>query len=166
MSIITKKLDAIFEEESINFNPVEACIDIVRKLDAAKQQILDLQNRLTSLKRGMVSDVALGVRKENPALNVGVDDKGCKFGYQSNQIQLSPDIEKCEWIMTANDTSESAPIDGNIISKILDHFNKLFGEDFVGKGMLFLEGRQANQLDIVSWKNHKPLMSRKYRRSI
>jgi len=181
MSLLSNRLDAMFEDTSVRINPIEVALETIQKLDSAKQLVFELQNQLVVSQRGMAGDLALNTRRKHPSLNIGVNDTGCKIGYKSTNLNFSPDIKHGVWALSSDDdTFLNEFIDNNpsaivlhqntniLATAVFDHFfnhYKILGEDIMGQGVVMVEGKRANQLDVVSWKNcSRPrLMSRKTR---
>jgi hypothetical protein len=182
MSLISNRLDAIFEEASAGANPIEAAMEIVRKLDAAKQLVLDLQNQLDISRKGMSGNLALGIRRRHPSFNIGVDNDGCKVGYRSKYLLFRPDISNGVWAVSSPDDkflrkftgnnpqaivlrSDITPLADAVVTYFRNHY-KTLGEDINGDGVTLVEGKRGTSLDIMTWKNcSRPrLMSRKARR--
>lgn len=163
-------------EEPAGQNPLESAMEIVRKLDSVKQEVLDLQHQLGSLKQVMNGDLALGVRRHMPGLNVGVDPMGCKIGYRSKNLVFDPDIEKGIWIVTGDDDrftkrfskmfgprTRLVPDIGDMVEAIVGHFGghyKTLGEEIIGTGVVFVEGKRTTLAGLAQWRN-TPVLPRK-----
>lgn len=163
-------------EESQEQNPLVAAMEIVQKLDAAKQQILDLQHQLSSVKQRMNGDLALGVRRQLPGLNVGVDPNGCKVGYRSKNLVFDPDVEKGIWMVSGDDDrfanrfhrtfglqTRLVPDIGDMIEAIIHHFRdhyKSLGEEILGTGVVLVEGKKSTLSNLIYWRD-KPLLPKR-----
>lgn len=173
-------LDFILEESQNPWQPLQHAMELVRKLDIAKQMVSDLQHRLMSMKNKINAELALTIRRRMPALNVGLDKTGsCKVGYKTKNLVFSPDIEKGIWCVQSPDNrflsrfqkgkrhdlvigSEITPLIDAIVAYFTEHYKSL-GEDIVGVGTILIEGRIGTLSDLVQWREgriEKPLNSR------
>lgn len=172
-------LDVILEESQNPWRPLQDAMELVRKLDMAKQYVADLQHQLLSMKNKINADLALHIRRKMPALNVGLDKNGsCKVGYKSKSLLFTPDIEKGIWSVQSSDHrflnkfqkmrrrdliigSEITPLIEAVIAYFTGHYKSL-GEDIVGVGIILVEGKIGTLSDLVKWKEGHtiPLNSR------
>lgn len=162
------QLNIILEEPSTEQNPLEAAMGVVRKLDAIKQEVLDLQHQLGSAKQRMNGDLAFGVRRQMPGLNVGVDPNGCKIGYRSKSLNFDPDVEKGIWIVTGEDDrftnrfsrtfgpqTRLLPDIGDMVEAIVGYFGghyKTLGEEIIGTGVILIEGKLSSLVGLNLWR--------------
>jgi hypothetical protein len=166
------QLTLVLEERPVGPSPLDTASEIVRELEIAKQQIVNLQHKLASVKRRMNGDLALGVRRNHPGLNVSVDPEGCKIGYKSKSLTFDPDIEKGVWIINGEDprfmgrfkrqfgrNTVLLPDIGDLVSAITDYFTghyKSLGEDILGTGVVLLEGRQVSLRELTTYGRFEP----------
>jgi len=185
MSLLSRKLNILFEDEDPRgMDPYDVAREIKSKLDAARQEVDNLKNQLKIVTQRMNGDLALGIRRKHPALNVGVNHNGCKVGYKSKSLLLNPDVEKGIWSVGSPDSrflgkfsKQFAPYTvldtdiGNLIQSVLGHFTghfKTLGEDIVGNGIILVEGKRVTLLELMKWRDngvpHRPINSRLTRR--
>lgn len=174
-------LNIILEESSGRWPPVQRAMDLVRKLDIAKQMVLDLQHQLLSMRNRINADLALSIRRRMPALNVGLDKTGsCKVGYKSKSLLFSPDIEKGVWQVQSSDNrflshflkskrsylvigAEILPLIDAVVAYFTEYYKSL-GENIDGVGLILIEGRIGTLSDLVQWREGQtPLNSRSAR---
>lgn len=163
-------LDIILAEETSQWRPLQQAMELVRKLDIAKQMVLDLQHRLLSMKNRINADLALNIRRRMPALNVGLDKNGfCKVGYKTKHLLFSPDIEKGIWNVESSDNrflshflkskrsslvigAEISPLIEAVVAYFTNHYKSL-GEDIDGVGAILIDGRIGTLSNLVQWKD-------------
>ena len=170
MNSISHKLDLLLE---MNGGPVpnslDSILDITKQLDEVRQKVVDLQNKLYMATDRLNGDLAMGVRKQLPGLNVGLDKNGCKVGYKSKNLSFSPDLKTGAWNVKSPDhrfcgrfTRHNGPslaLASNItplVDAIANYFSghyKSLGEDVKGTGTLIIEGSKATILDIAEWQD-------------
>lgn len=188
MSILGRSLDVLFEEQDPRgANPVEKARDLRNRLSAARQEVENLENQLKIVTQRLNGDLALGIRRQHPALNVGVCGDGCKVGYKTKQFMINPDVEKGVWTVSSPDTrflnqytknyAQHTLLDPQIedfIRSIMLHFSnhfKTLGEEVEGTGIIIVEGKKSTLLDLARWRNERggidrPIMSRSVRRQL
>ena len=181
----SSSLDVILNESNNRWRPLDTAMELVRKLDSARQLVADINHQLSSLKNRMNADLALSIRRHMPALNVGIDRLGsCKVGYKSKHLLFSPDIEKGIWMVSSPDArftnrfnklkrhdlvigSNIEPLIGAITGFFTDHYKSL-GEEVTGQGIILVEGKLGSLTDLVKWRDEytykKPLNSRMSRK--
>lgn len=141
--------------------------EILRQIDRANQHIQVLQNQLRSLKKKINSELALGIRKQHPGLNVAVNPKLCKIGYKSKFLSFYPDIEKGLWSISSDDPKFMnrykkqyrrniviQPEMGDLVSSIIDFFinhYKSLGEEIIGAGKIIVEDKICSLAELVSY---------------
>ena len=166
------QLSLILEERPLQRNPLDAAAEILHQLDIANQQIVDLQHRLNSIKQRMNGDLALGVRRNHPGLNVAISPKGCKIGYRSKSLLFDPDVAKGVWIVTGEDprfvgrfkkqfgrSTVLLPDINNIVSAVTDYFTghyKSLGEDIIGTGVILIEGKKVSLCELTKYGIFQP----------
>jgi hypothetical protein len=170
MSGIGYKLDLLLEMngEPVS-NSLDSILDITKQLDEVRQKVVDLQNKLYMATDRLNGDLAMGVRKRLPGLNVGLDKNGCKVGYKSKNLSFSPDLKIGVWGVKSPDhrfcrrfarnngpslalTSSIAPLVDAISDYFSGHYKSL-GEDIKGTGALIVEGSEATILDVAEWQD-------------
>jgi len=176
-------LDVLFEEsDPRGMSPVEKARAIRIQLNAARQEVSNLESQLKIVTQRMNGDLALGIRRERPSLNVGISRDGCKVGYKTKKFIISPDIHKGVWKITSpherflrqfnNKYATHTLLNPNLedfISSIVLHFTnhfKTLGEDLCGTGVIMVEGKRSNLVGLANWKydNTPRLPSRAARR--
>lgn len=182
--IFKESLNIVLSEGNNNWRPMDAAMEIMRKMSAAKQLVSDLHHQLLSLKNRMNADLALSLKRHMPALNVSIGRNGeCKIGYKSKHLVFTPNIEQGVWIVDSSDdrfknrfskakrqTLIISPNLDRLISSITDFFTehyKSLGEDISGVGVIIVEGRIGSLKDIVEWRDNvtlMPLQSRSVRK--
>jgi|3_EtaG_2_1085321.scaffolds.fasta_scaffold00090_16 hypothetical protein len=184
MSVFSRNLNALFEDPR-GMNPLDAARELKNKLAAARQEVDNLENQLKIVTQRMNGDLALGIRRQNPALNVGVNSDGCKVGYKTKHMIITPDVEKGVWSTKSPDgrflgkfTKQYSPYTvlnpdiGDLISSVLGHFTghfKTLGEEITGNGVILVEGKCCTLLELAQWRDsnggpRRPLNSRLARR--
>lgn len=163
-------LDMILSEgETSHTTPLETAMQLVRKLDSAKQLVLDLQHQLMSTKNRMNADLALAIKRQMPALNVGIDKNGCcKIGYKTKHLLFSPDLDNRIWTAQSPDlrfankfnkrrrrdllmNHDMQSLLDAITHHFADHYRSL-GEDLIGNGLIMVEGKIGSLADLVRWR--------------
>lgn len=165
----SETLDIILEESQNPWQPLNRAMELVRKLDIAKQMVLDLQHQLMSMKNKVNADLALNIRRKMPSLNVGLDKNGsCKVGYKSKHLIFSPDIEKGIWCVQSSDDrfanrfqklkrhdliigADATPLINAIVGYFTSHYKSL-DEELTGIGVILVEGRISTMADLVRWR--------------
>jgi hypothetical protein len=148
--------------------PIEKAIAIVRKIDAIKQSLLDLQNDLMALKSYMKGHLALGVKRSEPGLEVDVcDSGGCKIGCLGKTIDVEPNLDKMKWEVSSSDEHFADQLSSNddmaivsdigpVVNAIVNQYNQysqLVGEAITSKGHIIVEGRMATLVQLAEWRN-------------
>ncbi len=178
---LKRTLDIILEEEPASvWHSFAAAMDIAQKLQDAHQLVADLQHRLDGIKRRMSSDLALGLRRAKPSLNVALDKTGCKVGYKTKFLLFVPDIGQEIWRVTSSHArfgreflkahSRATLLSQDLtvlITAVTDYFTNYYrtlGEELSGTGLLLVEERRATLHDVVNWREvYRPLNSRQMR---
>jgi len=186
MSVFSRNLNSLFED-TLGDNPLDVARELESKLEAARQEVSNLENQLKIVTQRLNGDLALGIRRGNPALNVGVNSDGCKVGYKTKFLLLNPDVERGVWTVKSpcnrflgQFTKHFSPYTvlnsdmKDMIDSILGHFTghyKSLGEELEGNGVVMVEGKKATLLELAHWRDNKggprrPLNSRLARRTI
>lgn len=145
----------------------ESPSSLLKKLESARQQVLDIEHKLSNVKKRMSGDLALILRKTEPGLNIAVEKDGCSVGYMSKCLNFSPDFEAGVWKVTSrnkrfmreflNSYRKSTIISGDqneICNNILSYYKSYFrslNEEIVGTGILILESHKCTVSGLVSW---------------
>lgn len=187
MSVFSRNLDSLFEDESGGVNPIDTARDLRNQLEAAKQEVTNIESQLKIVTQRMNGDLALGIRRQHPSLNVGVNHDGCKIGYKTKHLLMNPDIEKGVWSVKSADprflskfSKSFAPHTvlnqdiGDLIQSVLLHFTghyKTLGEELIGNGVVLVEGKKSTLLELARWRDskggpHRPIKSRLARRQM
>ena len=166
------QLTLVLEERPTSQSLLDAASEILHQLDTAQQQIVDLTSRLNSIKQRINGDLALGIRRNHPGLNVSISPKGCKVGYRSKSLMFDPDVTKGVWIVNGEDprflgqfkrrsgkSTVLSPDIGNLVSAVTDYFTghyKSLGEDIIGTGITLIEGRKASLSELTGYGAFQP----------
>lgn len=167
------QLTLVLEDRPPSQSPLDAATEIIHSMDSLKQQYTDLQHRLGSVKQRMSADLALGVRRNHPGLNVSVDPTGCKIGYRSKSLNFDPDVEKGVWVVNGDDprfmgrfkrqfgrSTVLVPDIGDLVSAITKYFTghyKSLGEDIIGTGVVLIEGKGASLRELTGYGEFQPV---------
>ena len=93
-----QSLDIILEDgNQVSPYSGSSADELVARLNDARQQVIDIEHKLGTIKHRMCADLALNIRRLQPGLNVGVDKHGCKIGYKTKILQFAPDVESGIW---------------------------------------------------------------------
>jgi hypothetical protein len=171
--IFADQLSFILEERPPTQNPLDVASEVLRSMDSLKQQLASLEHKLGSIRQRMNADLALGIRRNHPGLNIAVDSTGCKVGYRSKSIYFNPDIEKGIWTVTGDDprfvgrfkrqygkSTVLLPDIGDLVSAITDYFTghyKSLGEDIIGTGVVLIEGKCASLRELARYSQFQPV---------
>lgn len=169
-------LDIILEDypPDAASHPYTSANELVSQLRDARQQVLDIEHRLSSIKNRMSSDLALSIRKLQPGLNVAVDKNGCKVGYKTKILTFNPDVESGMWRAISPNrrflreflnshrratlmVSDTSILASSIVSYFSTYYRTLH-EDITGTGVLLVEDKRASLTELVHW--GKPLKPR------
>lgn len=164
---LDRTLQVILEDNPFKSKSVSIAGEIINKIEDMKRQLLDMKNKLRVIEKKLCGDLAIGVRRRQPGLNVGVTNDGCKIGYRTKHLLLNPDCQKGIWIakskdprflnkFTRNFTSQMVLTDdlSDIIDAIITHFSnhyKSLGEDIVGTGIIMVEGKKSTIFNLARW---------------
>ena len=177
MSGINRKLDILLEDVSTDSkaSALDSMLSVSDELRELKQKIVEMENQLSTAKDRINGDLAMGVRRKCPGLNVSLDRNGCKVGYKTKQLSFSPDIDTKVWTVKSPDLRFSrrfsrrngpqlalVPSLDGIISSIANHFMthyKTLGENIEGTGKLLIEGSHATLLDLAEWRDNQGIMA-------
>lgn len=188
MSIFSRSLDLLLEEDDPRGDsPIDKARVLRDQLAAARQEVENLENQLKIVTQRMNGDLALGIRRTHPALNVGVGNDGCKVGFKTKQFMINPDVEKGVWVVSSPDNrflnkftknfAQHTTLEPNIedfIQSIMLHFSnhfKTLGEEITGKGVILIEGKMSTLLELARWRDmnggpRRPIMSRSVRKQL
>ena len=150
-------------------SPIELAMDIVRKIDALKSQVLQLQNELIVSKNQIKGDFALEIKKSEPAFNVNLDsDDACKIGCLDKTITIDPNLQDMRWEIDCADDEfaqglmDQYPDEMILTSSVLPlvaavkeyyaNYGKTIGESLKGRGVILVEGKIGTLSDLVRWR--------------
>ena len=172
---LEQTLNLILEDQPIRQNPLDDAMALAHELDTAKQKVLDLQHQLSTHKHRLSGDLAISLRRTNPALSIGLDRNGCKVGYRTKHLLFVPDIEQGIWKVTSSNprflreflnahrrstllASDLTSLINAIVDYFTTHYRTIVGEDIVGTGFLMVDDRHASLSELVAWpeKHTKP----------
>ncbi len=114
MASLVQKLNILLEDpaEAVGSDPLQTAMDIVRDLDNLKQRVQDLQNQLQNKRREAGGQLALGLRKQEPGLDLAVDSDSCKVGYDNESLDFSPDARRGIWVIKSSNPKFVGEIQG------------------------------------------------------
>jgi len=167
------QLSLVLEDRPPSHSPLDAAMEIVQSIDLLKQRLVDFRHKLEAIKQRMNADLALGVRRNHPGLNVAVEPTGCRVGYRSKSLHFDPDVEKGIWVVNGDDprfvgrfkklhgrSTVLLPDIGDLVSAITDYFTghyKSLGEDIIGTGVVLIEGKRASLRELVGYGEFQPV---------
>jgi len=154
MSRFAQRLNLLLEycqEE----DPAEEAINIIRKLDNIRHQMLELQDQLSSIKKKTIGKFATQVHQERPDLNINVDDNGCKIGQKETCINLEPDLNNQTWMI------QGTPNMGGIRELLDKVFTYFEDKDLEENGQIYINGQKSNMLLLSEWMNTKKIITRR-----
>jgi hypothetical protein len=175
---LARRLDIILEDgPDPEPSPHLDAHDLVKQLQDARQTVLDIEHRLGVIRHRLSADLALGIRRAQPGLNVGVDKNGCKVGYKTKQLHFIPDVENGIWkVASGNDRFRREFLnnhrrstlmgDPNLVQAIVAYFQNYYrslNEEVTGTGRLLVEDRNSTLLGLVAWRDREtrqPLRTR------
>jgi hypothetical protein len=173
---LESRLNVIFEET--RESPIGDAVNLAAQIQRAQQQVLDMQYELEKVLRRLSTDLALGIRRREPAFNVSVDKRGCKIGYKTKCLLFTPNPEKELWEVTSGNERfcrefkqahrRSLLLDPNLnalIDAIVHHFTAYFrtlGEAVCGTGIIMVDERKTTLSGLVEEQTlpSRPLMTR------
>ena len=160
-------LDILLEDQRCQWQPLESAMDIIRRLDSLKQQMLELQNDLMSLRNKMKGELAFNVKKIIPALNINLNqDEACKVGLGGKHLELDPNIDDGVWeVGASNDDISSQFISQHgptlkmasdispLVYAIGSFFAPQLAEHKYNGGNVVIEGKMGSLKDLVAWRD-------------
>jgi hypothetical protein len=166
---LSRRLDLILEETNVSLDndPYQEAVGIAQDLEEARRAVTELEQKLLYAMDRMCGGLALGVRRQLPGLNVGIDKGGCRVGYRSKSLLFRPDIKGKLWRIESPDpsfvrrfskqyaprTQLNADVAG-MAQAVADFFRthyKSLGEDIVGTGVLLIDGKDTTLGQLVEW---------------
>ena len=95
-SLLEHRLDLILETDttSVADDPYQSAQDIAIQLEEARRKVTELERNLMFAMNRIAGGIALGIKKDQPGLNVGVGDGCCRVGYKSQNMSIKPDLVK------------------------------------------------------------------------
>tara|TARA_R110000751_G_scaffold112718_4_gene211712 strand:+ start:625 stop:1137 length:513 start_codon:yes stop_codon:yes gene_type:complete len=159
-----ERLNLILKDPAETGN-LDSAYDAYRSIDKTKQNLLKMQHELNSIKKRINCELAVGVRKCHPGLNVSVNRKGCKIGYKNKSMCFDPDMSKGVWIIKGSDPNfikrfKRSHIKDTLLSPeyeklaalvsqfFINHYKSL-GEDIIGSGSTLLEDKKVRIIDVA-----------------
>lgn len=168
-SLLERRLDFILEDDTTQMadDPYQAAMNVVIDLEEARRKVTDLERQLMYAMDRLCGGLAVGIRKHQPGLNVGLDNGNCKIGYRTKHLILKPDLTKKVWAVSGPDqrfarrfmkdhaphtnlTSDTSMIAQAIANFFTKHYRTL-GEEISGYGILLLDGHKIKTLDLISY---------------
>ena len=174
---IDRRLSLILEEETthVSDNPYQAAMNVANELETTRRKVADLERQLIYAVDRLCGGLAIGVRRYQPGLNVGINDGSCRVGYRSKSLAFKPDLVNKTWVIDSPDRtfakrfnrihgsqtvldSDLTQIAQSIAKFFHDHYRSL-GESISGKGLILIEGKKAGLAELAEFilKNDKLL---------
>ncbi len=166
-SILEKRLDLILETDvtQVADDPYQIAMGLTTDLEEARRKVTDLERQLMYAMDRLCGGLAVGIRKQQPGLNIGLNNGMCNVGYKTKHLSMKPDIGKRVWAVDSTDpsfarrfvrkhgphTSLTNDLTG-IAQAIADFFTghyRSLGEDITNTGKILLDGRSARIDDII-----------------
>lgn len=165
---MAERLDVVLEEQS-DLSSLSAATDVVRRLTDARQQVSDLEYELDNLRHRLSAELALGLRRRMPALNIALDRNGCKIGYRKKHLVLNPELERGIWSVRSPDSRflrgfannfrqytvlspDLQPLIEALVAFFTNHY-KTLGEELTGTGVVLIDGYEGSLIDLAEWRN-------------
>jgi hypothetical protein len=177
-----RSLDIILEDSPPDAShPFVSAHQLVEQLRDARQNVLDLEHKLNTIKNRMSADLALSIRRAQPGLSVALDKNGCKVGYKTKLLQFIPDIESGIWkVISPNRrflreflnqhrrVTLMMPDMTQLVTSIVSYFAAYYRtlqEDIIGNGQLLIDDRRGTLVELVEWRDNNtcPLVKSRLR---
>jgi hypothetical protein len=169
MNDLSSIINIILEEETANSSgSVSAANELARRLEDRRREMLELQNSMQVLQKKICGELALHIRRRMPILSISVSN-GCKVGFKSKVLSLSPDISRGVWNIRSSDpkfanrfmkrygtrTVISDSLD-DLAKAVVDYFSshyKSLGEDLTRApdGVILIENKKRSIVDLARW---------------
>ena len=166
-SFLDRRLTLILDDEmtQVPDDPYQIASDLATQLEEARRRVSDLERQLVYAVDRLCGGLALGVRKQQPGLNIGLDKGCCKIGYRSKHLTMRPDLSKKVWVVDSADprfarrfmhghrpttalASDLMPLANAIVNFFTGHYLTL-GESISGRGLLMVDNRQISLGDLA-----------------
>jgi hypothetical protein len=165
-----RSLDIILEDSPPDGNhPFVSAHQLVEQLRDARQNVLDLEHKLGTIKHRMSADLALSIRRAQPGLSVALDKNGCKVGYKTKVLQFLPDIESGIWKAISPNrrflreflnqhrrSTLMTPDMTQLVTAIVSYFAAYYRtlqEDIVGNGHLMIDDKRGTLVELIEWRD-------------
>lgn len=178
---LQRSLDIILEEtHPSGSEPYGLASGLVQQLQDARQKVLDIEHKLSTIKRKISADLAIDLRRTQPSLNVALDKTGCKVGYKTKMLHFTPDIENAIWRVTSSNqrflreflnAHRKSTLIGDdlsvLVNAIVSYFTAYYRtlhENLTGTGLLFVEDKKGSLFELVAWRDESrpsPIKSRR-----
>lgn len=171
-SLLQKRLDLILEVETtqIDVDAYRAATDVATDLEQARRRVSDLERQLLYAIDRLCGGLAVGVRKHQPGLNVGLEGGRCRIGYKTKQLTVAPDLSKRMWVVQSTDprfarrflrghrthttlNNDLMPLAKAVADFFTGHYLSL-GEAIEGRGLILLGGHHVSLGDLVDHVRH------------
>jgi len=180
-SLLGSRLDLILETETTQVadDPYQAATDIAIELEQARRRVTELERELLYATDRLCGGLAMGVRKAQPGLNVGLDKGGCKVGYKTKHLTMRPDLTKRIWIIDSGDPRFARRfMHGNrahmalnsdltgLAKSVADFFTGYYltlGEAIEGRGIILLGGEHVGMADLADFVRQREKLLMEYR---
>lgn len=170
---LEERLDVLLEDALAVDKPVDAS-DPASKMMSMYAELDDIRKNLAAKEReyknamdGLNAHLAMAIRRTKPGLNIALEGSGCKIGYRSKYITLTPNPSIDSWEISApaklqgfvngikrfNAGKLALTSDVNELAKgISEYFSihyKSLGEDIQGTGVILKEGKRLTSLSLA-----------------
>lgn len=164
-----ERLDVILEEETtrVSDNFYQDATDIAVELEEARRKVTELERQLIYAVDRLCGGLAIGARKHQPGLNVGIHGGCCKVGYKTKTLAFKPDLINKVWTLDSPDQSfmrrfnrlhgprtnlvnDLEPLAKAVATFFSDHYKSL-GESVHGIGSILIEGKKAGLGDLAQF---------------
>lgn len=161
-SFLHRRLDLILEDDTTQVadDPYQSALALSIDLEEARRRVTDLERQLLHVMDRLCGGLAMGVRKQQPGLNIGLDNGSCKIGYKDKHLHMKPDLSKHTWVVDGGDTSfadqflgqhaahmvlepDMAPLAQAITAFFTGHYGAL-GENINGRGIISINNQHVD----------------------
>lgn len=166
-SYLDRKLDTILNEEAtaLGEDPYQSAMNVTTELEAARHKVAELERQLVFAVDRLCGGLAIGIRKHQPGLNVGLGNGACKVGYKSKNLVFKPDIAGGRWGIDSPDgrfarrfqklfgphtslTSDLSPLSQAVARFFMQHYRTL-NEEIKGTGIILLNGKGVSLQTLI-----------------
>lgn len=162
------ELDAILSDDN-DYDYAGLASAAISKLQEAEQAVAAAKQELRHLNKRIVSDLAVVIRRMQPALSVSIKSDECIIAYRTKFFKVTPNFNTGFWdvvsnnsrfgreFLQANKRSTFIDSDLSIMAKaIVDHFTAYYrtlNEELTGTGDLLVDGVVSTLVKLVAHRN-------------